>query len=156
MQSWPYAKAVRESDQKNTRLGLIRMEGVAVGLMALQEVKLGPIHFISLLRGPLWFAEHPDPAHLAMFAEKFDQEFPRKIFRRRRWLPEWQNDSRLSAIAYFRRRHETYATSWVDLKPSPEELRHRLNQKWRNALDKSERFVWSSFKTCRGNFWIYL
>lgn len=139
MQTWPYAKAVRQSDQKVTRLGLIRIDEEPVGLLAIQEVKLGPIHIVSLFRGPLWFVEEPNPESVLLFAQKFDEEFPRRLFRRRRWLPEWQSAPSFFSRSPFKARRETYATAWVDLRPDSVALRRQLDQKWRNALNKSER-----------------
>jgi hypothetical protein len=141
MQSWPYAKAVRMSDQKASRLGLIRRDGRAVGLMAIQEVKLGPIHFINLFRGPLWFVENPPSEWLSEFAACLDHEFPKRFLRRRRWLPEWETGqaSVLSNLNPFTPRGETYATAWIDLRLSEEKLRANFQQKWRNSLNKAER-----------------
>ena len=54
LQSWPYAVAARAHDQMMSRRGRIVEDGETVGLMQIQEVKLGPIHVLKLHRGPLW------------------------------------------------------------------------------------------------------
>ena len=138
MQSWPYAKAVRMSDQKATRLGVIKIEDQAVGMMAVQEVKLGPIHFVNLYRGPLWFVEPVPAGWIRWFTGAFNREFPRRLFRRRRWLPEWE-ESGGENFAPFRSNRQEYKTAWLELSGTEEELRGRLKQKWRNALNKSEK-----------------
>lgn len=138
MQSWPYAKAVRLSDQKSTRLGVMIRGENTVGMMAVQEVTLGPIHFVNLFRGPLWFTETVPDQWIVEFTEKFDQEFPKRLFRRRRWLPEWKENN-VEFFKPFRSNRQEYKTAWLELDENEETLRARLKQKWRNALNKSEK-----------------
>ena len=142
LQSLPFAKAVRVRDQKVTKLALISRAGEAVGLMALQEIKLGPIHVLNLYRGPLWFAAEPPSEWLHEFAELFNRTYPRRWLRRRRWLPEWRDSleaQRILERAGFQPRPETYETVILDLSESLEALRAKLKQKWRNALHKGEK-----------------
>jgi lipid II:glycine glycyltransferase (peptidoglycan interpeptide bridge formation enzyme) len=142
LQSWPFAKALRRSDQKNTRLAVIREEGEDVGLMALQEIKLGPVHILNLHRGPLWFAEKPSSRQLESFADVFSKLYPSRWLRRRRWLPEWDNSSEARSILKdkgFRPPKKGFQTIWIDLEPSLENLRAGLKAKWRNALVKAEK-----------------
>ncbi len=138
MQSWPYAKAVRMSDQKATRLAVVVRGGTPVGMMAIQEVKLGPVHFINLFRGPLWFVEPVPKEWIREFTKVFDCEFPRRLFRRRRWLPEWEDKNAENFQPFFSN-HQKYKTAWLELGGSEDQLRGRLKQKWRNALNKSEK-----------------
>lgn len=143
MQSWPYAKAIRMRDQKMTRLAVIRDGENEIGLMALQEIKLGPIHIVNLHRGPLWFSENPPKDYLTRFAELFNKQFPARLLRRRRWLPEWSVGQRepfeLERLGFKPKKKEPYKTLWLDLSPSLDTLRSGLKQKWRNALNKSEK-----------------
>lgn len=142
MQTWPYAKAVRMKDQKTTRLAVIREGDESLGLMAIQEIKLGPVHFVNLHRGPLWFDDNQSAERLKKFAEVFNKTFPRRFLRRRRWVPEWSaNATSLSTLSQlgFKIHGTEYKTYWLDLNPSLEDLRQGLKQKWRNALNKAER-----------------
>ena len=59
MQSLPFGRAVRVHDQRATKLALIVENKTPVGMMAVQEIKIGPVHVISLYRGPLWFSHAP-------------------------------------------------------------------------------------------------
>lgn len=142
MQSWPYAQASFLRDQKSTRLALIRDRGGPVGAMALQEIKLGPVHLLNLNRGPLWFVENPSQENLDDFSGLFNEQFPRKLFRRRRWMPEWDRSEPAKNLLQglgFHLLPQTYETIWMDLTKSEVELRLNLKQKWRNGLHKSER-----------------
>ncbi|MCB0412052.1 MAG: hypothetical protein KDD22_05965, partial [Bdellovibrionales bacterium] len=142
MQSWAFAKASHSVDQRMTRLGLIIEDNRPIGMMALQEVKLGPVHFIHLNRGPIWFREDPPLEWFQSFTEMLANEYPTRPFRRRRWLPEWK-DSRQAADVLeshgFRSMKRNYQTVHLDLRRSEEDLRQGLHQKWRNALNKGER-----------------
>lgn len=138
MQTWPYAKAVRMSDQKGTRVAEIIHQEKAVGMVAVQEVKLGPIHFVNLYRGPLWYHELVPDKWMQEFTKAFDKEFPRRLLRRRRWLPEWEQPD-ASLFSPFRPNKQNYKTAWLELASSELELRSQLKQKWRNALNKSEK-----------------
>lgn len=142
MQSWPYAKAARVRDFKSIRVGLIKKNNESVGLMVLQEIKLGPIHLIELNRGPLWFTEIPSLQLMKEFTALFRKSFPRRWGRRLRWLPEWDNALEAQEILKqndFQFTKQTYETIWLDLKKSLVELRSLLKQKWRNCLSKAER-----------------
>lgn len=142
LQSMPFARAARLLDRKATRLAVIQRDGEGVGLMAIQEIKLGPVHIVDLYRGPLWFSENPPESWLSDFARLFNQTFPRRILRRRRWLPEWRDSEAARQIMRalgFKAKPMSFETVWMDLGLSEAELRAGLNPKWRNALNKGER-----------------
>ena len=152
LQSMPHARALRMLDQKVTRYALIKRGVEAVGIMAIQEIKLGPIHVVDLYRGPLWFETNPPIEWLSEFADLFSKTYPKRIFRRRRWLPEWPDSpetQRLLGEHGFKSTSQTYETVWLDLTHSETVLRSRLKSKWRNQLNKGERtkiavkFDWS-------------
>ena len=142
LQSLPHARAAGVHDRKNTRYGLIKIGGETVGLLALQEIKLGPIHVVDLYRGPLWLVEDPPVDWLQQFVALFDRTFPRRWLRRRRWLPEWQNSAEVQAMLQnsgFRSNGESYETICLDLTKSLPVLRDEMKGKWRNALVKGEK-----------------
>lgn len=141
MQSWAYAQATFAADHFQTRLALVIHDNQPVAMMSVQEIKLGPLHFVQLKRGPLWF--EPPTEHLFLeFAKKFRQEFPKSLGQRLRWMPEFEMSEQtigaLQNIGFKLHRH-TFTTSWIDLEKSEDELRKNLHQKWRNCLNKSLR-----------------
>jgi len=147
LQSLPFAKATELCDRKRTRLAVILDQDEhghpdePVGFFAIQEIRLGPIHTIDLYRGPLWFEAAGTPERFAAFAQEFAREFPRRLLRKRRWLPEWPDSDSARAVlsgAGFRSEGKSFDTLWVDLQHPPDELRSRLDRKWRNALVKAE------------------
>jgi hypothetical protein len=142
LQSLPFARAAGLVDRQATRFAVVRSEGHDVGVMAMQEVRLGPIHFLNLYRGPLWFDADPPEEHLKEFAALFNKAFPRRLLRRRRWLPEWPDaDSAKTILSEcgFRPNAQTFETVWLDLQKSEAALRSDLDGKWRNSLNKGER-----------------
>lgn len=142
MQTWPYAQASFKRDFKPSKLAVIKKEGQELGLMAVQEINLGPIQFINLYRGPIWLKTQPTEEDFLEFAEAFRKEFPAKLFQRLRWMPNWevkpQTKNILKSIG-FKEMPEYFLTIWVDLRMPIEKLRSDLKQKWRNCLNKSEK-----------------
>ena len=146
LQALPYARAVRTSKQMGARWGLIRIDGAESGLLQIQEVGLigGALHLLTLDRGPVWFDGAGSLDHWRGFLEVFNAKFPRRIGRRRRFMPELaESDATrdMLADAGFRRHNNLpgYQTIWLDLTPELDRLRAGLKQKWRNTLNKSER-----------------
>ncbi len=142
LQSMPFARAARLLDRKVTRTALICLGNEPVGMMAIQEVKLGPVHILDLYRGPLWFSKSPPDEWLAGFAMIFSQAFPRRILRRRRWLPEWRDTEaarKILATFGFKLKPMSFETVWLDLELSESDLRAQMNSRWRGALSKGER-----------------
>jgi hypothetical protein len=143
LQSWPYAVAARLHDQMMSRRGRIVEAGRTLGLLQIQEIRLGPIHVLRLHRGPLWLdADAPFPRWQAFF-RLFIREFPRRIGRWRHILPELDASKEARALieaAGFRpRNHEPYRTALLDLTPPLDTIRRRLKGKWRNSLCQAER-----------------
>ncbi len=89
MQTWAYAQATFISDHYRTRIALIIHNNEPVAMMSVQEIKLGPIRFVNLKRGPLWF-EKPTEKLFLEFAKAFRQEFPKSFGQRLRWMPEFE------------------------------------------------------------------
>ena len=143
MQTWAYAQASLKADYLSSKMALILENGIPVGMMCVQSIKLGPLQVINLKRGPLWF-EETTSERLLQFAQAFRKEFPRSLFQRLRWMPEFDftNESpmveALTKIG-FKLRKEKFITSWLDLTASEEDLRKQLCQKWRNCLHKAEK-----------------
>jgi hypothetical protein len=143
LQSWPYAVASRVHDQMMSRRGIILDAGTRLGLMQIQEVKLGPVHVVKLHRGPLWLSHEVSLEDWRKFFELFDREFPRRLGRWRQVLPELdESDENLALLknAGLRRKGpEPYRTILLDLAPSLDDIRRAFKGKWRNALSQAER-----------------
>lgn len=141
MQSWPYAKASAARDYRISRLAVIKKNSQEIGLMVVQEIRLGPIHLVELNRGPLWFSDKNENENLKEFAALFNKTFPKRFLRRRRWIVESGASVEKESIlaeAGFKKLPQTYETIWLDLRKSVDVLRSELHQKWRNALNKAE------------------
>lgn len=143
IQTFAYAKAVRSAKQQMTRFGVIKQDGDAVGLVQIQEVKaLGLFHTVVLDRGPLWFAEKVSPDYWEAFFHAFDREFPRRIGRWRRIMPELdESDENLKLLlsSGLRMVRQGYRSIWLDLRADADKIRERLKGKWRNALNAAEK-----------------
>lgn len=142
-QTFQYASAVSKVAHQSTRFATLDCRGEVIGLVAIQELKLGPIHQVNITRGPLWFQGHETPENLKKFSQAFQQAFPKRLFRRIRWMPEWSlSDSEsldfIESVG-FKKTSQSFETLWVDLKPPLEQLRKNLHRKWRGHLNQAER-----------------
>ena len=141
IQTFPYAKAMRDIRQQVTRFGVIHVNGAEAGLVQIQEIKLlGFIHFVFMDRGPLWFSPVNDEVIHAFF-EKMNKDYPRRFGRKRRFIPELpQSDiyQEMMEKNGFTEEHHGYQSIWMDLSLSEEELRANLKSKWRNQLKRAE------------------
>jgi hypothetical protein len=155
LQSWPYSVAARLHDQMMSRRGRIVEDGETVGLMQIQEVKLGPIHVLKLHRGPLWLGGDPDAARWRRFFSAFAREFPRRLGRWRHILPELddcQGARALLAEAGLRQKGpEPYRTIRLDLQPELDAIRKRFKGNWRNKLNQAERAGLAITCDCQGS-----
>ena len=146
LQHFPFAQANRAVNQTGARHGIIRIDGNEAGLVQLSEVGVirNLFHAVSLDRGPLWFDGFGTAEHISAFFTAFARQFPRRMGRKIRLLPEVRDTSRnrrAVAASGFARRETMpgYETIWVDLTAPPDTLRANLNGKWRNILSKAER-----------------
>ena len=141
--TWSYAHAVRLHRQMMTRFGVIEVDGRPRGLLEVQEAGLGKlIQAVTVHRGPLWLDTPATSEEWATFLDVFNDTYPRRLGRIRRFMPEMEDSpevQRALAAASFKRSGEGYETLWLDLRPDTESLRKGLKQKWRNALNGSER-----------------
>jgi hypothetical protein len=145
LQSVPYAKAQHAIAGQKMRRGLIMMDGKEAGLVLLLEAGLlwNAIHAVILDRGPLWFDGYGGIAHVKAFFEIFNSQFPNRIGRKRRIIPEVEDGPAAKALlaqtGMQRKPYPGYETIWLDLTHDEDDLRAALKRKWRGHLNKAER-----------------
>lgn len=143
LQSFPYALAMRACKQQGTRHGLVTIDGTEAGIVQMHEVSLFNrlIHGLSIDRGPLWFEGYGKEKHIQAFATRLDREFPLRLFRKRRFMPEFSEKKRNLYLNSWKINNNIpkYKTIIVDLSGNIDEIRMNLRQKWRNTLNKSEK-----------------
>lgn len=142
-QTFQYASALAKMAYQSTRFATIEKDQEIVGLVAVQELKFGPIHQISINRGPLWFEGFGGPQDMKGFLEALKIVFPKRFLRRLTWMPEWSfsEDQAIDFIeeAGLQKTKKSFETLWMDISPDMKELKKRLHRKWRNHLHKAER-----------------
>lgn len=146
MQSWPYALATRLRDFKSVHTVQIKKDSFTIGVCLINQIKLGPLHLIEIQRGPLWLGslEPVQKNELTVeFGNLFNKLFPRRILRRRRWLPELDHSNaneqnKILEKIGFKLRNETFETSLLDITRSLDEIKMGMRGNWRTALKKSE------------------
>lgn len=142
-QTFQYASAVAKVAHQSTRFATIEQSQKIIGLVAVQELKFGPLHHISITRGPLWLEGYGTSQDMKKFLEALQGVFPKRLLRRLSWMPEWSFSDEQSyhfiAESGLRKTRQSFETLWIDITPSMDELKRRLHRKWRNHLHKAER-----------------
>ena len=146
LQSYDYAKAACPLQRQKARWGLITIDGREAGLVQLFEAGLlwNMIHAIIVDRGPLWFEGFGNAVHVKLFFDELNKQFPARLGRRRRFLPETEDGptaQKLIAQTGLQRMEGRlgYETIWLDLTKDEESLRADLKSNWRNKLNKAEK-----------------
>lgn len=138
LQSYPYAQTVAETEKQKSRWGVIKINDTEAGLVQINEAGLfkNLIHAVILDRGPLWFEGFGNAEHIAAFFKEFNRQFPNRIGRKRRIIPETDMD--LTPLG-FESTNTSYETIWLDVTKPEEELRTNLKKNWRGTLQKAEK-----------------
>lgn len=145
LQSYDYARAVCPLQRLRGRWGLITIDGAEAGLVQILETGIfkNTLHAVMLDRGPLWFEGFGSAAHVEKFFKIFNEEFPRRIGRRRRVIPETPDTPDMRALmgaAGFRRLDRPgYQTLWLDLGQNTETLWENMESSWRNKVRKAKK-----------------
>jgi hypothetical protein len=153
LQDYDNARAVCPLYGQRGMWGLIKIDGVEAGLVQMLEARLfgRVLHAMTIDRGPLWFEGFGGVAQIRAFFDTVNTQFPARVGRRRRIIPELPNSPTVKAMleqAGLKYQGPDYSTIWLDLRPSLEDLRAGLKSNWRNHLNKAERgpltIDWSS------------
>jgi hypothetical protein len=138
VQSWSYGEAKRIEGWRPRRL-LIEQHGQPAALAQCLDKRLGPLRLATRInRGPMWMRSSTASAEGYRALRRFLRPGGPAIVG-----PAWHRAAPIDALllpAGWRRWHpDGWASCVLDLRLTSEQLRARLAQKWRNALNASER-----------------
>ncbi len=146
LQSYDYALASTKLNRQRARWGLILMDGKEAGLVQILEAGIfkNLLHAVILDRGPLWFDGYGGAAHIKLFFDEINKQFPARWGRKRRFLPEVEQGPAANQILKqtglrFANEQIPYQTLWWDLTLDEDEARHALRPNWRGSLQKAEK-----------------
>lgn len=154
LQSRAYGDAMAIVNHQRVRRGLITMAGKAAGLVQILEAGIlgNAVHGVIIDRGPLWFEGFGSTADFAQFMERLRADFPKRIGRKVRIIPEVPDTAQSIEImnrAGFERKTKTgYQTIWMDIRPDVEVLRKKLGTNWGRSLNRAQKagmeIVWDT------------
>ena len=146
LQSYTYAQGACQHYRQKVRWGLILIDGQEAGLVQLFEAGFlfNLFHAVIIDRGPLWLEGFGNAAHVQAYVKVFQGQFPKRMGRKRRILPEIEEGMAANALIKQvglekQEEKEPYQTYWVDLTQNIDDLRTNLDGKWRNSLKKAEK-----------------
>ncbi|MFQ5970907.1 MAG: GNAT family N-acetyltransferase [Alphaproteobacteria bacterium] len=142
-QSWDYAEGMARTEGYRTDFGVILFHDRPVGLVQAQvKAIVGRLSASRIHRGPVWVhAEIPGEMQklaLGLLRERYRLRRGRLLYFHPELVDTPPHRAQLRQSG-FRRRQPGYSSIWIDLRPSEEELRRGLKQKWRNCLNQAER-----------------
>lgn len=141
VQCWEYAEAKARTGPWRVERGTIGDAARPAGLFQALVRRLpaglpGGLAWIN--RGPLWRRQGEDSASLAPLLEALHRHYAEGRGMVLRLAPA-AAESELDPVAGFRPAAPGWASACLDLTPPTEELRRRLDAKWRGHLNKGER-----------------
>ena len=143
MQLWEYGEVKKTIESCKVKRGLIKHNGQTVAIFQTLEKSLGPVSVIRINRGPLIINGNVD------FNTKYN--IYKTLRETYRWwkgkilliapaLVESPENLGVLALAHFRKRTaKQWHSSMIDLSLEENEIRKKLNGKWRNQLKKAEK-----------------
>lgn len=145
LQSYDYALAMRVARFQTPRWAQIFIDGNEAGLVQIFQVRLlgGITGAVTCDRGPLWLDGYGSDEHFEAFMEAFSKAYPKRLFWRRRMIPEHppcpELDRMMQDHGFKRQAGDPYKTLWLDLTQDEGDLKAAMHKNWRNALHKAER-----------------
>lgn len=143
LQSYDYARAICPMNHQRGAWGIIKIDGQRAGMVQMLEARFcGRLfHAFVIDRGPLWFEGYGGEDHFKAFLDEINRQFPKRIGRKRRIIPEIKDSPRvrevLSAAGFTSAHQETHKTIWMDLRADDETLLAGMKKNWRGALNKA-------------------
>jgi len=144
LQSYEYAIATCRVNRQSARWGLIKINNKNAGLVQIIEAKAlwGLFHGIILDRGPLWFDGFGSAAHIAAFFEQFNLEFPNRLGRKKRIIPEIPHgvtaDKIIQQNGFKPQTTPPYKTLWWNISLNSQILYEKTSNSWRKSLKKAQ------------------
>lgn len=144
LQSYDYVRALCPLNNQRARWGLIEINGEQAGLCQILEAGIlgNLIHAVILDRGPLWLPGFNTPENHAAFLKTYNEEFPARLGRKRRIIPEMPDNQEtrtvLNTYGFKNSGAQPYQTIMLDLSQNIETLREQLKKRWRGSLKKAE------------------
>lgn len=146
LQSYPYALAIRKTQQLQPKLFVIEDGGIEKGFFQTHEASIlfGAFHVMTADRAPLWFKGYGKNKDIEAFIDALNVYCPKKWGRSRRFMPELEASQKNATFfqnsGWIKRQTaKPYETITIDLTPEEEALRAQLKRNWRNHLSKAER-----------------
>ena len=142
LQSFDYGQAIEEFYGHTIRYAsILNNEKKVIGLCRMQEVGAlnNLLHAVMCDRGATWLEGHHSEENFEYFARALAKEFPRRIGRRRRFIPEHTDEYDMLKQHSWRKVGNGYDTIWVDLTQGEDDLRSGLKKNWRGSLKKFEK-----------------
>ena len=146
LQSYHYAQALAASEKQKARWGLILIGEQEAGLVQVIEASalFNLFHGVIIDRGPLWFEGFGGAAHIKLFFDEIEKQFPNRFGRKRRFIPEVQNGAAAEGILkqcglQKNNDQKPYQTLWWDLTIDSDSANDNLRSNWRGSLNKAER-----------------
>ena len=144
LQQHTYALSLSGHYGQKPSWGLIEIDGQEAGLVqTMQAGILGNIlHAVIVDRGPLWLNGFGSTDHFKAFISEYNRQFPKRLGRSRRFIPEMppspEIDAIMAANKFIKKDTPGYQTIWLDLTQDGETLRANLHGSWRRSLRKAE------------------
>lgn len=143
LQSPDYGDCMAALNQQRVRRGVIHIGGEEAGLIQILEAGLfrNVIHAVLIDRAPLWFDGFGSDDDIHAFMECLRQEFPSRLGRKIRFIPEFPNAPNILDLmkqyGFLQRGESGYQTFWLDLRQGEDVLYKNMRSSWRNSLKRS-------------------
>ena len=144
LQSDSYINALVKLQSQKSRYGLIKIDGKDAGIVWILEAGFlrNMLHAVILDRGPLWFGEYGSEKHFQGFCTALRHEFPKRLGRVMRFIPEMECAPQIDEILKkhgFHKKSAGYQTIVLDLTQDEQALRADLRKNWLGSLKKAEK-----------------
>ncbi len=145
LQSYDYARAICQIYRQRARWGVIEINGAEAGLVQIFEAGIlkGALHAVMCDRAPLWFDGFGSVEHFEAFTAALAQEFPRRLGRKRRFIPEIETSPKVTEIikskGFKPSTGKAYQTIWVDLRADEEQIFASIKKNQRGAIKKAQK-----------------
>lgn len=141
LQSLDYGLTTQRFYGHTLSCAALRRNHKVIGLCAVKETGAlnNWLHAIMCDRGPMWLDGQENAENFELFVQALAKKFPRRIGRRRRFIPEYKNADDILKRNKWHTIGDGYDTAWMDLTHNEKTLRKNLKKNWRGSLQKFEK-----------------